>query len=108
MFLQHVDSIMAMVTAFYPAPGSSADYCNRPDIYDNTAARQSELLPPSVMARLQSTGRVPRAGDVKYVFVTKSGPGPVRQPLEESLLDPATGDLVEPGPRHKRMRIGEA
>lgn len=99
---------MAMVTAFYPAPGASADYCNRPDIYDSAAARQADLLSPATMTRLHATGRVPRAGDVKYVFVTKSGPGPVRQPIEESLLDPATGGLVEPGPRHKRMRIGDA
>jgi hypothetical protein len=48
------------------------------------------VCPRNEMTRLHATGRVPRAGDVKYVFVTKSGPGPVRQPLEESLLDPAT------------------
>ena len=66
------------------------------------------VCPRNEMTRLHAMGRVPRAGDVKYVFVTKSGPGPVRQPLEESLLDPATGGLVEPGPRHKRMRIGDA
>lgn len=105
---EHVDALMAMVTAFYPAPGASSDYCNRPDIYDSAAQRQNELLGPATMTRLHATGRVPKAGDVKYVFVTKSGPGPIRQPLTESLLDPATGNPVEPGPRHKRMRIGDA
>ena len=50
-------------------------------------------------------GRVPNAGDVKYIFHTKSGPGPLQQPPSESLLDPETGNPVAPGPKHKRMRI---
>lgn len=50
-------------------------------------------------------GRLPNAGDVKYIFHTKSGPGPLQQPPSESLLDPETGNPVAPGPKHKRMRI---
>ena len=54
---------------------------------------------------LNATGRIPKAGDVKYVFVTKSGPGPISQDSSESLLDSSTGLPIEPGPKHKRMKI---
>lgn len=98
---------MSMVATFYPAPNAVGDYCNRPDVYEAAVAKQSEHLPAPFMARLRSTGRTPAAGDVKYVFVTRSGPGPIRQPLSESLISPETGLPVEPGPAHKRMKIGE-
>ena len=97
-----------------PAPGSetvfttgdtavAAHYCN------NAAALQEAVrsvdLSPELLSKLDATGRTPRSGDVKYLFLTKSGPGPIRQPWEESLLDGESGLCKEPGPKHKRMKI---
>lgn len=104
---QHVDSILAMVATFFPPPGNTESYCNRPDRYESALQNAGALLPADLQLRLHSTGRVVKAGDVKYVFVTKSGAGPICQPASERLLDPVSGLQVEPGPSHKRMRISE-
>lgn len=96
---------------YFPAPGQAADYCNKPELYAEVTAQVDKFLaaapvsPSEVFAKLDATGRVPHAGDVKYIYVTKSGPGPICQPAEESLLDSATGQPVAPGPKHKRMII---
>lgn len=100
---KYVDDLLSMVAAFYPAPGAVENYTNAPERLSSVAQPSEEL-----MSKYRSTGRTPVANDVKYVFVTKAGPGPQRQPLNESLLDPATGQPVEPGPNHKRMQIGSA
>ncbi len=80
-------------------------YCNRPDVYNQVAAAVNTFVPAELNTRLAATGRIPKEGDVKYVFVTKSGPGPILQPAEESLLDAATGLPVPPGPNHRRLQI---
>lgn len=90
---------------YFPAPGAVDEYCSSPEEYSRIAADTDALVPPELIEKLDKTGRAPVPGDVKYVFLTKSGPGPIRQPLEESLLDPETGMPVPPGPKHKRMRI---
>ncbi len=95
-----------MSALYFPAPNQTADYCNKPEEFDRVKADEG-LLPEDLKTRLAATGRIPKSGDVKYVFVTKSGPGPIRQDDSERLLDPSTGLPVEPGPRHKRMKIGE-
>ena len=95
-----------MSTLYFPAPGPVENYCNKPEEYNRVSGDES-LLPNDLKERLARTGRIPKAGDVKYIFVTKSGPGPIRQPVEEHLLDHNTGLPVEPGPKHKRMKIGE-
>lgn len=104
---QHVDALLAMTATFFPTGGSSERFCNRPDRYDRALQNAGVLLPADLQLRLQSTGRVVKAGDVKYVFVTKTGAGPICQPAGEHLLDSVTGQQVEPGPAHKRMRISE-
>lgn len=101
---QDVPLVLAVMAKYFPAPGAAADYCNKPDEFSKVQGDAS-LIPAELAAKLDKTGRNPAAGDVKYVFVTKSGPGPLRQPLSESLLDPATGLPVPPGPKHKRMKI---
>lgn len=63
------------------------------------------FVPSELSTRLAATGRVPKESDVKYVFLTKSGPGPILQPIEESLLDASTGLPVPPGPNHQRLQI---
>ena len=61
------------------------------------------MLSSELIAKIDATS--PRASDVKYVFSTRSGPGPTQQPIEEALLDPATGLPVPPGPKHRRLQI---
>lgn len=85
------------------ATAAAAHYCN------NAAALQAAVrsveLSPELLSKLDATGRSPRSGDVKYMFLTKSGPGPIRQPREDSLLNEDSGLCKEPGPKHKRMKI---
>ena len=66
-------------------------------------------ITPELSAQLSRTGLSRKAaGDVKYVFVTKAGPGPTRQSAEEHLLDPTSGLPVVPrGLKHRRLRIGD-
>ena len=92
---------------YFPAPGTVSDYCNNPSIYNNVQSDKN-LIPFALQKELEKTGRNPVPNDVKYIFYTKSGPGPIRQPISEALLDPATGSPVAPGPKHKRMNIAAA
>jgi hypothetical protein len=94
-----------VISYFFPAPNEIANYCNREDLFSIAISNQPFILDQDLLPRLLATGRPPQAGDVKYVFVTKSGPGPTHQPVSESLLDPVTGLPNEPGPLHKRMKI---
>ncbi len=93
------------MSRYFPAGGATADYCSNPAMYDRVNTDAASLLPVELIAKLDQTGRVPLAGDVKYIFCTKCGPGPLRQPAEESLLDPASGMPVPPSARHKRLVI---
>eukprot|EP01040_Poterioochromonas_malhamensis_P001394 gene1395-1476_t len=104
---KYVDSLLAMATLYFPTNDASAvSYCNRPEEYLRVANSAPTLLPTELQARLATTGRIPKPDDVKFVFLTKVGPGPINVPISESLLDPNTGEPVAPGPNHKRMKIG--
>ena len=101
-----MDLIAAVAARYFPAPGEAEHYCNRPSEWERIVSAQDTLLTPELIAKLDQAGRAPgRAGDVKYVFLTKSGPGPVPQDPSEALLDAATGLPREPGPKHKRMKL---
>jgi hypothetical protein len=102
-----VPLVLAVMSKYFPAVGASADYCNTPDFYDAVNADTS-LISEELAAKLEKTGKKPSPGDVKYIFHTKSGPGPLKQPIEESLLDPATGLPVPPSAKHKRLQISKA
>lgn len=98
--------IVAWVSMYFPAPNNdAAAYCNRPDVFNQVASEVNTLVPTELATRLAATGRVPKDSDVKYVFLTKSGPGPIPQPAEESLLDSATGLPVPPSSKHQRLQI---
>jgi len=91
---------------YFPSPSDdTSTYCNRHDLFDEVTQKVDDYITAELLKALNETGRIPVAGDVKYIFVTKSGPGPLQQSSSESLLHPQTGLPVEPGPRHKRMRI---
>ena len=99
-----VEMITAVMAKYFPAPGSSTDYCSNPAFFDKCSSA-SDLIPEELATLLARTGRVPRSGDVKYVFHTSAGPGPVKQDADEMLLDPSTGMPVAPKPHHKKLEI---
>lgn len=104
---EDVSMVLAVMAKYFPAPNASDLYCNKPAEFDrvSTPETYATLVPSELSTKLSATGRIPHAGDVKYIFHTKSGPGPISQPLSESLLDPLTGQSVPPGPKHQRMII---
>jgi diphosphomevalonate decarboxylase len=102
------EMIMAVMARYFPAPSKTSDYCSDPVFYDGCNGKAGDLIPAELLALLEKTGRVPMAGDVKYVFHTRAGPGPIKQPSDEMLLDPATGMPVAPKPHHKKLEIAPA
>ena len=101
-----VELVFAAMIRYFPAPGAAEDYCSNPNEYNRVNnSSSSSILSDDLIQSLNSTGRVPNAGDVKYIFLTKPGPGPICQPLRESLLDPTSGLPIPPGPSHKRLKI---
>lgn len=96
--------IFSVMTKYFPAPGALRDYCNNVGEYAEAVSKHA-FLPEKLSASLAKSGRIPASGDVKYMFYTRSGPGPVEQPMSEALLSPQTGLPVPAGPRHKQMKV---
>jgi hypothetical protein len=107
IFIQDAAMIFSVMTKYYPAPGALREYCNNTAAYADAVSKQV-FLPEPLGAALAKTGRTPAAGDVKYMFYTRSGPGPVEQPQSEALLSPQTGLPVPAGPKHKQMKVSHA
>ena len=99
--------ILAVMAHYFPAPSvpGPSGYCSNEDALAKVIQKTSQLVSPQLMASLDHTGRTPASGDVKYIFLTKLGPGPIRQPFEESLLDAHTGLAKAPSNKHKRLQI---
>ena len=106
---EHAPVIMASLGLYFPAPGASSFYCNNPEEFDRCKMQANELIGQELRTKLDKCGRVPAANDVKYMFLTKVGGGPVPQTVEDSVIDLSTG---QPKPtqitdlKHKRMTIG--
>jgi diphosphomevalonate decarboxylase len=96
--------IFAVMARYFPAPADPAAYTNNPGMYEQVRA-DAELIPAALSEKLERCGRVPAAGDVKYMFYTKSGPGPICQPIEEAILDTVTGLPIDVSHKHRRMQI---
>lgn len=96
--------IFSVMTKYFPAPGALRDYCNNVSEYAEAVSKHA-FLPEKLVASLAKSGRVPMAGDVKYMFYTRGGPGPVEQPQSEALLSPKTGLPVPAGPKHAQMKV---
>jgi diphosphomevalonate decarboxylase len=96
--------IFSVMTKYFPAPGALRDYCNNVAEYAEAISKHA-FLPSQLLQSLAKTGRTPTAGDVKYMFYTRSGPGPVEQPQSEALLNPASGLPVPAGPKHAQMKV---
>jgi diphosphomevalonate decarboxylase len=104
---EHVPMLMAVFAKFFPCATSLlSDYCNKPSVFMDAETNFNDLVPSDFYTKLKSTGRPCRAGDVKYMFVTKPGSGPVEQPLEEAIIDSVTGEYKAPSPKHRRLKIG--
>lgn len=104
---QDAPLVLAVMAKYFPAPGAPEDYCSNPaEFVRVTSETDGVHVDPELEAKLDQTGRARTPGDVKYIFLTKAGPGPLRQPLEESLLSPETGLPVPPSANHKRLNIG--
>lgn len=99
--------VLAVVAKYFPSPAEQgpSGYCSDKARFDEAVRDEESIIPAQLREALRHTGRVPTAGDVKYIFLTKPGPGPLKQPIEESLLDPATGNLKPPSDKHKRLQI---
>lgn len=102
----HVPMLLAVFSKYFPTAEKPEDYCNKPGEYIAAGENRSTLVPDELMKMCDKTGRRCTVGDVKYCFVTKPGPGPVLQPIEESLIDLTTGGYKAPSSRHKRLNIG--
>ena len=76
----------ALMLHYYPATGEN--YVNNPEYAKEIAAFQ---LDQTLLEATDKTGRTPHAGDVKMMYVTKSGPGPQRLAESEANLDLMTG-----------------
>ena len=99
--------MLCAMAKYFPASGAPGTYCSDADLFNAVSAPEAvdALLSAELQASLLRTGCKAVPGDVKHVFVTKAGPGPLRQPLSEALLNPETGLPVPPGPNHKRLQI---
>ena len=95
-----------MAAKYFPPPGPIHEYCNAPDAL-LTSMHDDTLLPQSLVNKLDLTGRSPAPGDVKYIFLTKAGPGPQEQPMSECLLSPVSGFPVPASKKHARMQISQ-
>ncbi|CAE7751249.1 Mvd [Symbiodinium microadriaticum] len=95
---------MSVVSKYFPAAGDYSDYCNDGRAFESAVSSQSSL-PIELLRRLDMTGRVPQSGDVKYVFLTRAGPGPQCLDSSQAMLDTDTGLPNEVGRNIKRMKV---
>jgi hypothetical protein len=101
-----VDMLLTVMAKYFPPMSSNlSEYCNEEEAL-SAAIRSQDTLPSDLLASLQRCGRNPIPGDVKYIFVTRSGPGPINVGMEHALLDPATGLPVPPRPEHRQLKVG--
>ncbi len=101
---QDAPLIYAIMARYFPAPREAEAYTNKPNLYQSVTA-DADLIPAALVEKLNKCGRVPTAGDVKFIFYTKSGPGPIEQPISEAILDVATGMPIDVSHKHRRMKI---
>lgn len=87
---EHVVELGALMLRFYPAATNAAlgSYINNAGYVQ---AVQEFKLDDGLVAAVERTGRIPTAGDVKMMYYTRSGPGPLVLGQEEAIIDPLTG-----------------
>lgn len=82
---EHCVQVGALMLHYYPE--TSDGYVNNSEFAETIKAFS---LDPELLKACDKTGRTPVAGDVKMMYYTKAGPGPLVV-TDESNLDPATG-----------------
>ncbi len=92
---------------YFPAPrGDVVRYCNKPADFAAHCAAADQLISPELAEKLARAGRPAGvAGDVKYVFLTKCGPGPLRQSASEHIIEAASGLPLPASSAHVRLQI---
>lgn len=106
---EHVSTLLSVFSKFFPLTHDSStlkDYCNKPVMYQDAIDNRSNAISNEFMSALEKTGIKGVVGQIKYCFVTRPGPGPVKQPLEECIIDLKTGEYKAPSEKHKRLNIG--
>lgn len=83
---EYAVEVGALMLHYYPSFGEG--YVNNSEFGKEIA---SYKLDPALLKATNKTGRVPKAGDIKMMYYTKSGPGPQRLSDSEANLDPSTG-----------------
>ncbi len=98
--------VMAIMSKYFPSFGQLNEYTNDVAFFQKCNGMDIDA---DLVEKLDKTGRKPIQGDVKYIFHTKSGSGPVQQDGDQCLLDPSTGLPVAADnavyTRHKKMQI---
>jgi hypothetical protein len=101
-----VEMLLSVMSKYFPPMSANAsEYCNDETALRSAMQRQG-ALPGDLLSSLQRCGRVPVPGDVKYIFVTRPGSGPINVGMGHALLDPATGQPVPPRPEHRQLKVG--
>lgn len=85
---QFAVQVGALMLHYYPAGSQEHNYVNNSEFAKEIT---SHKLDPTLLDATNKTGRTPKAGDVKMMYFTKSGPGPQRLSEAEANLDPKTG-----------------
>jgi len=85
---KYMVELAALMIHYYPATGEKY-FQAKPDMLEKVKGFEVD---PGLLEATAKTGRVPKEGDVKMVYATKSGPGPQKLSPEQSLLDPQTGE----------------
>ena len=83
---KHVVEICALMFKFYPEYGD--EYIPNTEFAEEV---KSFEIDENLMRAVERTGRIPTSGEVKKIYYTKSGPGPLSLGNESSLIDPITG-----------------
>jgi diphosphomevalonate decarboxylase len=85
---ENATEIAALMLHYYPAAAAAAEhYMNNAEL---AKAATEYTLNPELVSYCDKTGRVPAAGDVKMMYYTKAGPGPLKV-TDVCNLDPVTG-----------------
>ena len=86
----YFSQLLAIFASYFPARGSVDEYTNNPALFQSCLGRAGSLMTDAALNARLRTLRTPKAGDVKYIFSTRPGSGPQKQPIEEALLSPST------------------
>jgi diphosphomevalonate decarboxylase len=81
--------IVSLILHYFPSTGEG--YIANQSEMVKAAVQKHSLSLDLIKAVDNVLGQVPRRGDVKMIYFTKSGPGPLRLGEKEALIDPHSG-----------------